>query len=919
MRNKVWVAAALLMHSLDAEAVLTELNGVVQVEAGGRHACAVTASGGVKCWGTNHKGQLGDGTTTSRSAANDVVGLTSGVTSVAASRGWDDMSQQVGHSCAVTVSGGVKCWGANDYGQLGDGTTTGRLTPVDVAGLPAVATAVATGWYHTCALLTGGALRCWGRNQAGELGDGTTTQRSTSAGVSGLGSGVVEIAAGPAFTCALTSAGGIKCWGANHKGQLGDGTTADRLTPVDVGGLTSGVARITAGGTPRPATVSESGGHACAVTTAGGVKCWGFNNNGQLGEGSFGDHLTPFDVVGLTSGVVGVSAGGGFMSNIPRAFSCAVTSGGGVKCWGSDWRGTLGNGGDNITTSSSVPVDVVGFYEPITSVTAGGLIACALSSSGRASCWGEDATSAQAVLSGTLPQKITFGIKPSIPVGGTGTVSATGGASGNPVTFTSLTPGICTVAGATVSGLAFGRCTIAASQAGNTYYDPAPQATQEVPIGAPASQAITFGPAPMLNVNTYGPLSATASSGLKVSSLSNTPSICSAFFDIVSGRAPGSCTVTVTQGGDDLYAPAPQVTQTFQVGASNGTFGLGASRMGAGSGSVTSSPAGIDCGATCTANFNSGTVVTLTATSASGSYFSGWSGDCAGTAACTVTMSALRTVTATFGLVSGIPRLVNISTRAQVLTGDRVMIGGFVIGGSSPKTVVVRARGPSMAAQRVPNLLANPRLDLYVGQTIIASNDDWQTAVNASAIAASGFAPEHSLESAILVTLNPGPYTAIVEGVGGTTGSGIVEVFEVDHPEISLVNIATRAHVGTGNDVMIGGFIIQGDGPQTVVVRARGPSLASQGVPNTLADPFLQIFRSSTGGQVAVNDDWMQMGNWAQLQASGFAPSNQKEAAILITLTPGAYTAIVTSGSGPFGTPGAGTGTGIAIVEVFKQ
>ena len=253
--------------------------------------------------------------------------------------------------------------------------------------------------------------------------------------------------------------------------------------------------------------------------------------------------------------------------------------------------------------------------------------------------------------------------------------------------------------------------------------------------------------------------------------------------------------------------------------------------------------------------------------------------------------------------------LVNLSTRGPVLTGNDVMIGGFIIGGSTSKTVVVRARGPSLAAQGVPNALANPVLSLFSGQTVIASNDDWQTAANSGALQSSGFAPSHALESAVLVTLAPGAYTAIVSGVGGLTGVGMIEVFEVDHPEIPLVNISTRGKVLTGSDVMIGGFIVQGNGPQTVVVRARGPSMSQQGVPGTLANPMLQLIRSSDQAQIAVNDNWGSASNAADIAASGFAPPDSSESAILITLQPGAYTAIVT---------GVGGGTGVGLVEVFR-
>jgi len=248
--------------------------------------------------------------------------------------------------------------------------------------------------------------------------------------------------------------------------------------------------------------------------------------------------------------------------------------------------------------------------------------------------------------------------------------------------------------------------------------------------------------------------------------------------------------------------------------------------------------------------------------------------------------------------------LVGISTRGDVLTGDNVLIGGFIIAGATAKTVVVRARAPSLG---VAGALADPALTLVPADGAPAIvNDDWGTAANSSQLAASGFQPANAKESAILVTLSPGAYTAIVSGVGNTTGVAIVEVFELDHPEAPMAAISTRGLVQTADNVLIGGFIIQGSTPQTVVVRARGPSL---GVAGALADPTLTIVPAD-GSPAITNDDWQSAANAAQVAASGFQPPNAKESALLVTLNPGAYTAIVS---------GVSSATGVAIVEVFAQ
>jgi alpha-tubulin suppressor-like RCC1 family protein len=341
-----------------AGATANLLTNIQAIAAGGGHTCALTMGGGVKCWGHNRYGQLGDGATTNRQTPVDVSGLSSGVQAIAAGND---------HTCALTTDGSVKCWGYNYHGQLGDGTNTDRLTPVEVNGLGSGVRAIATGGLHTCALTTGGGVKCWGHNWYGQLGDGTNEYSLTPVEVSRLGSGVQAIDAGEWHICALTTGGGVKCWGRNDVGQLGDGTMgSDRLTPVAVSGLGSGTQAIAAGEL-----------HTCALITGSGVKCWGHNSFGQLGDGTTTDRLTPVDVSGVGSGVQAIAAG--------SIHTCALTTGGGVKCWGNNWEGQLG---DRTRTERWTPVDVSRMGSGVQAIAAGGAHTCALVTGGGVKCWG---------------------------------------------------------------------------------------------------------------------------------------------------------------------------------------------------------------------------------------------------------------------------------------------------------------------------------------------------------------------------------------------------------------------------------------------------------------------------------------------------------------------------------------------------
>lgn len=339
-----------------------------RMDAGDGFACALTAAGGVQCWGSNSSNKLGTGAAVNTNVATpaDVTGLTTGVITVSAGRE---------HACAVTSTGGVKCWGSNSSGQLGSvAVTTTTATPVDVTGLTTTAAAVAAGHIFSCALLTTGSVQCWGSTA---LGDGVSTTSKVPVTVSGL-TNAVAIAAGYSHACALLSTGDVKCWGTNSSKQLGAITTATTaLAPIAVPGLT-GVAAIATGRYNTCAAIASGAvkcwgsGYtaidtitnvsnatwitsdytsACAVTVAGAAMCWGSNSGGQLGDGTNTSSATAaVQVSTLTTGVVSVHAG--------DYHACALLSTGGVKCWGEDTQGQLGNGA---LIPSNVPVDVTGF------------------------------------------------------------------------------------------------------------------------------------------------------------------------------------------------------------------------------------------------------------------------------------------------------------------------------------------------------------------------------------------------------------------------------------------------------------------------------------------------------------------------------------------------------------------------------
>ena len=343
-------------------------------------SCALTSTGAMKCWGSNAYGQIGTLASNQQKTPIDVPGFTNNISAIAVgdsrmcalttagevkcigngvadsnnpgiSAGAISISSGYANSCALMSYGGVKCWGDNWTGQLGSGTWDNTSPAVNVKGLTSGVTAITSGIMHSCALLSSGSVKCWGANNYGQLGDGTTSNRNEPAQVSGLTSGVVSISGGYEHTCAVLTNGEAKCWGRNGYGELGDGTTTHKNVPTSV----------KVDGQPISGIASISGGlrHTCAITTGGAAKCWGYNALASLGNGTLTDSLTPVNVVGLDSGVLSIDAGKGFAT-------CATVTGSSVKCWGHSWAGNVGDG---FTTDRSSPVNVVGLMSSSPSAT----------------------------------------------------------------------------------------------------------------------------------------------------------------------------------------------------------------------------------------------------------------------------------------------------------------------------------------------------------------------------------------------------------------------------------------------------------------------------------------------------------------------------------------------------------------------
>ena len=341
---------------------------------GGESTCVILDNGSVSCWGPNNYGQLGNGNYSSSLSPSLVNSLGEGRTAVAISNG-------DGFSCAILDNGSVSCWGLNNRGQLGDGTNFDRITPTQTSNLGSGRTAVAisSGSSHTCVILDDGSVSCWGKNDAGQLGDGTKNERNIPGQTSSLsninfGRTAIAISSGMAHSCAILDDGSVSCWGGNWLNQLGDETTNEQNTPTQTSSLGNG--RTAVG-------ISSGDTHNCALLDDGTVSCWGWNGEGQLGDGTTVERDAPTQTEGFGSGILAVSifAGG--------THTCALLDDSFVSCWGSGDYGKLGTGGINDEhTPTKMDYQIFGTGRTAVALSLSSMHTCAILDDGSISCWG---------------------------------------------------------------------------------------------------------------------------------------------------------------------------------------------------------------------------------------------------------------------------------------------------------------------------------------------------------------------------------------------------------------------------------------------------------------------------------------------------------------------------------------------------
>jgi alpha-tubulin suppressor-like RCC1 family protein len=591
----------------------------VSIRNGNEHVCTLVGDGRMQCWGTNFTGQIGTGVFGNFYATPQFVqNMTSAARSIAGGY----------HTCAVMPDSTVQCWGRNQDGQLGNGdATTDTALPAPVQSLGPVADLV-TGSYHNCALMPDRTVMCWGRNGRGQVGDGTFNSPITLPHqVVGL-TNVVSLNLGGFHSCALMPDATVKCWGQGDQMQLGVPGLAASNTPVTVTGL-SGVTAIYQGFL-----------HSCAKLSDGTVWCWGQNDFGQLGNGVTGSTATPVQVQGITNPIYVVGGIG---------HTCALMADRSVRCWGEGDFGQLGDGRgvNSLTpvtmhltgstwTSSNTGVATVDASGLVTGVAHGSSTITMTDSFGNS---GSATVNVATLLNlSVVRQGDGNGTVTSNPTGiSCGSACTAAFVSDSQVTLAAAAAADSTFAGWTgcdaVSGAA---CTVAMSNARSvTAIFMLKRFTLTAAKNGNGGGTVTSSPAGIscgsacasdYVINTVVTLTATPNADSNVTGWTGC--------DSVSGA---TCTVTM--------ANARTATATFTLKQ----FPLTVSKTGIGRGTVTSSPAGISCGAACAANFTIHTTVTLTATPNRGSIFNGWTGcDAVNGSTCTVAINSARQVSADF-------------------------------------------------------------------------------------------------------------------------------------------------------------------------------------------------------------------------------------------------------------------------------
>jgi alpha-tubulin suppressor-like RCC1 family protein len=523
----------------------------LDIAASGDHSLALSSDGTLYAWGGNAVGQLGDGSTSDRTTPV-AVSLPAGVSSLGVEAG-------ASHSLVAASDGRVYAWGENRYGELGDGSTLQRTAPVQVS-LPAAvsALAVAAGTFHSVARGSDGTLYAWGSNGYGQLGDRSTLQRTAPVSVN-LPPGVstLRVTAGRIHTLAQGSDGKLYAWGNNLYGQLGDGGTTARPTPLPVV-FPTGVSAL---------GVAAGQYHNLARGSDGKLYAWGDNGSGQLGNGSTAYSSTPM-LVSLPAGVSALSVAAG------DYHSLALGSDGKLYAWGRNYYGQLGGGSITLRTTPepvSLPAGV-----SVVRLAAGFDHSLAAGSDGQVFAWGRNADgqlgngvlrNSAVPLSVNTAQTISFAALPDLPLSAATIAVSASASSGLPVRFDSWTRVVCTVSGSTVTLLRTGICVVSADQDGDESRARADTVTQSFTVTGTA-QTIIFAPLGNTWLGEAAPaLVLSASSALPITLVSNTPGVCGVEGGGLTLLMIGTCQLTASQPGNASFEPAAPVSRSFTVSA----------------------------------------------------------------------------------------------------------------------------------------------------------------------------------------------------------------------------------------------------------------------------------------------------------------------------------------------------------------